>query len=151
VFQTELSEPSQSIDIDRVGELLVLESEPSYLALFVSLGARPDYPGDPPEPQQEIPLPPGWTPWRLACGEPSFNPPYYGPKLAFLNRFVDAAHRDEATKFQAALALREDLLARCMRRNAEVAELAETAKRIYESETARDGLNNPPNPRDFAA
>ena len=137
VFQAGLSEPSRSIDIDRVGDLLAFESKPSYLALFESIGAQPAYPGDPPEPQQDIPPPPQWTPWHPVLGEPSFTPPHYGPKLAFLNRFVDAAYREETRKVQVAMALREDLLARCAKRNAEVAGLAENAKRLYESEAAK--------------
>ena len=137
VFQAGLAEPIRSIDIDRVGELLAIESGPPFLPLFASLGASPSFPVAPPEPPAELAPPPPWTPWRPAFAEPSFVPPHYGPKLAFLNRFVDAAHRDEATKVEAAFALREDLVARCVKRNAEVAELAEKAKRLHESETAK--------------
>jgi restriction system protein len=137
VFQAGLTEPSRSIDIDRVGELLAIESNQSYLPLFASMGKKSSYPVEPPEPPPEIAPPPPWTPWRPVFGEPSFTPPHYGPKLAFLNRFVDAAYRHETRKVEAALALRGELLARCVKRNAEVTELAGKAKRLHDSETAK--------------
>jgi restriction system protein len=69
--------------------------------------------------------------------KPSFEPPYYGSRLSFLNRFVDAAYRDEIDKATVASALREDLLARCEKRNTQVAALAEKARALYESESAK--------------
>lgn len=137
IFQAGLAEPTRTIDIDRVGDLLAIESGLPYLPLFVSLGTRPSYPVPPPEPPAEITPPPPWKPWQPAFAEPSFLPPHYGPKLAFLNRFVDAVHQGETGKVKAALALREDLLSRCEKRNAEVATLAEKAKNLRESETAK--------------
>ena len=137
VFQAGLSEPPRSIDIDRVGDLLAIESNPPYLPLFAAMGTRPSYPVEAPEHPPEIAPPPPGAPWRPAFGEPSFTPPYYGSRWAFLNRFVDATHRDETIKVKAALALREDLLARCVKRNAEIEELAEKTKKLHESETAK--------------
>ena len=137
VFQADFPEPSRSIDIDRVGDLLGIESNLPYLPLFASLGTSPSYPIAPPEPPADLAPVPPWTPWQPAFSEPSFTPPYHGPKLAFLNRFVDAAHRNETEMVKAALALREDLLARCVKRNAEIAALAKKAQQLRESETAK--------------
>lgn len=137
VFRAELPEPSRSIDIDRVGALLAIDSNPPYEPLFASIRTRPSYPVKPPKPLPEIAPPPEWTPWQPMFAEPSFVPPYYGRWLAFLNRFVDAAHRDEAKKVKAASALREELLARCVKRNADVAALAEKAKKLYKTECAK--------------
>lgn len=136
-FQDGFAEPIRTIDIDRVAELLGIEPAPPYDALFASLGSKPSYPVASPDEPPEIPPPPSWTPWRPAFAEPSFAPPYYGPRLAFLNRFVDTAHRDETDKVKAAAALREDLLARCVKRNTEAAALVEKAKALHESETAK--------------
>lgn len=137
VFQAGVVEPTRTIDIDRLGELLAIESGLPYLPLFASLGTGPSYPIALPEPPDELAPVPMWTPWRPVLAEPSFTPPYYGPRLAFLNRFVDAAHRIEAEKVKAAVALREDLLTRCVKRNDEVAALAGKAQMLRESETAK--------------
>lgn len=125
------------IDIDRVTDLLGIELSPPYEHLFASIGTKPCYPIPQPEYPPEIASPPSWTQWHPAFAEPSFTPPHYGPRLSFLNRFVDAVHRDEADKVKFAVALREDLLARCVKRNAEVVALAEKAKKLHESVVAK--------------
>jgi restriction system protein len=137
VFQRDLTEPTRTIDIDQVPELLGIESVPPYETLFTSLGSQPVYPIGPPDEPPVIPAPPTWTPWRPVFAKPSFEPPYYGSRLSFLNRFVDAAYRDEIDKATVASALREDLLARCEKRNTQVAALAEKARALYESESAK--------------
>ena len=137
VFNSPIEEPSGTIDIDRVTDLLGIGSMPPYEPLFASLGDQPSYPVAPPEEPPMIPPPPTWIPWRPAFTEPSFEPPHYGPRLSFLNRFVDAAYSDETEKVKAAFALREDLLARCVKRNAEVAAMAEKAEALRESESVK--------------
>lgn len=137
VFEAVLAEPICSIDIDRVGELLAIECGAPYLPLFSSLGMRPSYPIAPPEPPAEVAPVRDWTPWRPVFAEPSFTPPYYGPKLAFLNRFVDLAYREETEKVRSAIVLREDLLDRCMKRNAKVGALAKAAEDLRESVAAK--------------
>lgn len=137
VFHGGLTDPTRTIVIDSIPELLVIESAPPYEALFTSLGSQLSYPIAPPDEPPEIPAPPTWTPWRPVLAEPSFVPPYYGPRLSFLNSFVDAAYRDETDKVTVASALREDLLARCVKRNAQVTTLAEMANALHESETAK--------------
>jgi len=137
VFSGGFSEPTRSIDIDRVAELLGISSVPPYEHLFSSLGVKPSYPVSQPDKPAPLSPPPSWTPWRPVFAEPTFEPPYYGPRLAFLNRFVDAAYRDETEKVRVASALREVLLARCVKRNTEVSAMVEKAKMLYDAEAAK--------------
>lgn len=117
VFKSDFTEPTSTIDIDRITELLNIEFAPPYEPLFASLGSNPSYFASPPKEPPQIASPPPWTPWQPAFAEPFFEPPYYGARLSFLNRFVDIAHRAETDKVRAAIKLRKNLMARCVERN----------------------------------
>ena len=101
-FTSALAEPVEAVDINEIDDLLFVENAPTYQDVFSTLGDAPSYPAAPRPAPPKIVRPPAWTPWVREIAEPSFAPPYYGPKFAFLNRFVDAAYSDESNKFKAA-------------------------------------------------
>jgi restriction system protein len=136
-FTSPLKEPDHTLDIHEINDLLCVETAPTYKSVFSTLGKKPAYPVAPLPAPPELSPPPSWTPWSREIGEPSFAPPYYGPRLAFLNRFVDAAYCDETNKVKTADSQRRRLLHNIVERNTEVAQLAEQAKAAYESALAR--------------
>lgn len=125
-------EPSAEIDIDRIGDLLSMASTKPYEPAFAILRAEPVYPNPAPGKPDEIEHPPTWTPWRPVFSDPEFLPPLWSGRRAFLNRFVLKAHKDEMSKVESAKARKEARLNICEKRNLDVADLAENAKRAFD-------------------
>lgn len=125
-------EVSAEINIDRIDDLLSMTSFKPYEPAFSILRDKPAYPVPAPEKPEEIEPPPFWTPWRPVFSDPEFSPPLWGGRLSLLNRFVMEAHKDEMSKVEAAKAIKEARLASCEKRNRDVAELAEKAKKAFD-------------------
>lgn len=130
VFPTR-PEPPVEIDIDRIGDLLSMTPFKPYEPAFAILRDEAVYPYTAPEKPDEIEHPPSWTPWRPVFSDPEFSPPLWSGRLAFLNCFVLEAHKDEMSKVELAKARKEARLNICEKRNLEVADLAEKAKRAF--------------------
>lgn len=128
--------PEVQIDSDCLPEILAASHLPPYEPLFATLDEEPSYPVPPPRRPADIPKPPSWTPWRPAFKEPSFEPPWYGPKLSFLNRFVEAAYRKETDLVKAALRRRDKLTKSCDARNRKIEDLSRKAEAKYVRATA---------------
>lgn len=116
------------IDVTRNREILDMSDDLPYARLMVipSQWAYPMPRPAKPKPSAAIP---GWASWRHAFGDPSFEPPYWGGALSFLNRFVDEAYEAEVAKVRAAVRRKAELVEKCRSRNQAVYELAEDAER----------------------
>lgn len=127
------SKPSQSIDIDRITEILSMPSWLPYAPALSVLSDEPAYPAAAPQKPPAIEPPPIWTPWRPTLGDPAFTPPLWSGALAALNRFVIEAHQSEISAVEAARARKAELLKQCETRNQIVEALARKAQKAFES------------------
>lgn len=133
----DFSIPSTQVQIESLSSLLEMSSAPPFEYLFDLISIPRNYPCETPTPPNAIEAPPLWTPWRPDFDEPSFTPPYYTGFLAFLNRFVDYAHRDEVQRLAEALERKQALLQICEKRNGEVEKLSADAARKHKQATER--------------
>lgn len=103
-----------------------------YEPAFAILAEELAYPDPSPRSPKAIEPPPSWTPWLPALGESAFSPPLWSGALSVLNGFVIEAHKVEFGKVEAAKSRKEELLAKCDKRNKEVAALVEKALSAFE-------------------
>ena len=124
--------PLAEIEVERVAEILLMPKSRPYEAALAILSNTPHYSIAPPTKPQEVATPPLWKAWQCPeFEEPSFKPPLWNWWLSFLNPFVEASHRGERRKVDAALFRKDELLEDCEKRNKVVASLAEKASRAY--------------------
>jgi hypothetical protein len=105
-----------------------ISTEPAYESLFVILNQQPEYPVEPPTEPPEPPPPPSWSRREIALPDPSIALPYYGPVLAFFNRFVDAAHGPQRELVAKAQHLKQTLKEEAETRNRQMEKLARKAQ-----------------------
>lgn len=121
-----------SVDIDRIEELLMVDPELPYLPGLAVLEMDPAYPVAAPEPPAPIEAPPTWAPWNPVFADPAFDPPVWRGILKGLNRFVLAAYKEEFDRCQAARSRKAELLDMAAKRNQSLEQLESTARETFD-------------------
>lgn len=130
------SNPHSQIDIERIPEILSVSSFVPYEPVFSLLSEEPHYSVPAPTKPSAIAPVPSWTPWRPVFAEPSFSPPYWEGRFAFLNRFVYASHRKEFERVEDARSWCGELMAECAKRNQELDDLSQKAQKKHDKALA---------------